>query len=104
MRKAALSAVSQRRIHRTASRGHHREVRRCGDEAAWWTTVGVDPTVTARALWLQTHPNLIVSSPTLGTAETLPSLQRAKARRRPPGAGVRANGLAGKTGVDRGTV
>ena len=37
-------------------RGHHREVHRCGDEAAWWRKVGVDPTVAARALWLQTHP------------------------------------------------
>jgi hypothetical protein len=37
-------------------RGHHREVHRCGDEAAWWKKTGIDPTVTARALWLQTHP------------------------------------------------
>jgi hypothetical protein len=37
-------------------RGHHREVHRCGDEAGWWQKVGVDPTVTARALWLETRP------------------------------------------------
>ena len=37
-------------------RGHHREVHRCGDEAAWWTKTGVDPTAAARVLWLQTHP------------------------------------------------
>ena len=37
-------------------RGHHREVHHCGDEAAWWNGTGIDPTVTARALWLQTHP------------------------------------------------
>jgi hypothetical protein len=37
-------------------RGHHRELHRCGDEAAWWEKVGIDPTVTARALWLKTHP------------------------------------------------
>jgi hypothetical protein len=37
-------------------RGHHREVHRCGDEAAWWRKVGVDPTVAARTLWLQTRP------------------------------------------------
>jgi hypothetical protein len=37
-------------------RGHHREVHRCGDEAAWWTKAGIDPTVTARALWLEMHP------------------------------------------------
>jgi transcriptional regulator with XRE-family HTH domain len=37
-------------------RGHHRDVHRSGDEAIWWTSAGVDPTATARALWLQTHP------------------------------------------------
>jgi ERF superfamily len=37
-------------------RGHHREVHRCGHEATWWGKVGIDPTVTARALWLKTHP------------------------------------------------
>jgi hypothetical protein len=37
-------------------RGHHREVHRSGDETAWWKKAGIDPTVTARALWLETHP------------------------------------------------
>jgi len=37
-------------------RGHHREVHRSGDEAAWWEKAGIDPTTTARALWLKTHP------------------------------------------------
>ena len=37
-------------------RGHHREVHRSGDEAAWWEKAGIDPTTTARALWLETHP------------------------------------------------
>jgi hypothetical protein len=37
-------------------RGHHREVHRSGNEAAWLTNAGVDPTVSARALWLETHP------------------------------------------------
>jgi hypothetical protein len=37
-------------------RGHHREIHRCGNEAAWWKKVGVDPTVPARALWLESHP------------------------------------------------
>ena len=37
-------------------RGHHREVHRCGDEAAWWVKFGIDPTISARALWLKTHP------------------------------------------------
>jgi hypothetical protein len=37
-------------------RGHHREVHHCGDEAAWWEKAGIDPTVSARQLWLKTHP------------------------------------------------
>ncbi len=37
-------------------RGHHREVHHCGDEAAWWRNVGMNPVATARALWLETHP------------------------------------------------
>jgi hypothetical protein len=37
-------------------RGHHREVHRCGDEAAWWKKAGIDPSLSARALWLETHP------------------------------------------------
>jgi hypothetical protein len=37
-------------------RGHHREVHRCGDEAAWWDKAGIDPSVSARALWLKIHP------------------------------------------------
>ncbi len=37
-------------------RGHHREVHRCGDESGWWEKTGIDPTVPARALWLETHP------------------------------------------------
>ena len=37
-------------------RGHHREVHRCGDETAWWTKTGIDPTAAARVLWLKTHP------------------------------------------------
>src|SRR5207248_5427769 len=37
-------------------RGHHRELHRCGDEAAWWGQVGVEPTGIARKLWLETHP------------------------------------------------
>jgi hypothetical protein len=31
-------------------------VHRCGDEAAWWNKTGIDPTETARTLWLKTHP------------------------------------------------
>jgi hypothetical protein len=37
-------------------RGHHRELHRHGDEAAWWDKLGLDPSGAARALWLKTHP------------------------------------------------
>jgi hypothetical protein len=37
-------------------RGHHREVHRCRDEAAWWKRTGIDPSAAARVLWLKTHP------------------------------------------------
>jgi len=37
-------------------RGHHREVHRCGDEAAWWQKAGIDPTAAAHGLWRKTHP------------------------------------------------
>ena len=37
-------------------RAHHRELHRCADEAAWWQKAAIDPTASARALWLQTHP------------------------------------------------
>ena len=37
-------------------RGHHRELHRRGDEAAWWRKIGIDPLPAARALWLQTRP------------------------------------------------
>ena len=50
-------------------RGHHREIHRCGNEAAWWKKVGVDPTVSARALWLESHPLPIASGDDQGTAD-----------------------------------
>ena len=37
-------------------RGHHREVHRCGDEAAWWAKTKINPRVIARVLWLGTRP------------------------------------------------
>jgi hypothetical protein len=51
-------------------RGHHREAHRCGDEAAWWGHVGVNPMDAARILWLETHRQLaardqaVIESPT----------------------------------------
>jgi ERF superfamily len=58
-------------------RGHHREVHRCGDEAAWWSKVGVNPMVAARTLWVETHRQLmahdqtVIESPT-SNSETKP--------------------------------
>jgi hypothetical protein len=37
-------------------RGHHREIHRAGDEAAWWLKAGIEPLIAARTLWLQSHP------------------------------------------------
>jgi len=48
-------------------RGHHREVHRSDDEAVWWTKAGIDPTVVARALWLETHPLPTISEKRLPT-------------------------------------
>ena len=45
-------------------RGHHREVHRSSDEAAWWIKAGIDPTLPARALWLESHPMLTASGKT----------------------------------------
>jgi ERF superfamily len=50
-------------------RGHHREIHRCGNEAAWWKKAGVDPTVSARALWLESHPLPIASGDEQNRAE-----------------------------------
>ena len=58
-------------------RGHHREVHHCGDEAAWWNRTGIDPTVTARALWLQAHP-----LPADGNSPSVVHIRRPKFNRR----------------------
>jgi hypothetical protein len=50
-------------------RGHHREIHRHGDEAAWWLKVGIDASTAARALWLTTHPlpaRPVAAQPPLG--------------------------------------
>jgi hypothetical protein len=50
-------------------RGHHREIHRYGNEAAWWKKAGIDPTVPARALWLESHPLPIASGDRQSKAE-----------------------------------
>jgi hypothetical protein len=60
-------------------RGHHREVHRFGDEAAWWTKAGIDPAASARVLWLRTHP--LAGGPTKTTeAASVAALGTEKAR------------------------
>jgi len=39
-------------------RTHHRDVHRRGDEASWWSEVGIEPLGEARSLWVVTHPAL----------------------------------------------
>ena len=68
-------------------RGHHREVHRCGDEAAWWKNAGVDPTMAARALWLETHPlppvGIATSPADIGNAQNNAKRDRMISRRGP---------------------
>ena len=68
-------------------RGHHREVHRAGDEAAWWEKAGIDPTVAARTLWLDTHPLPTISDQTRIQGQTVVlgnSSDRRKATHDPP--------------------
>jgi hypothetical protein len=57
-------------------RGHHREVHRSGDEAEWWIKAGIDPTVVARAPWLETHPLPAISD----KAQVEDNIQRSEKR------------------------
>jgi len=59
-------------------RGHHREVHRCGDEAVWWSNIGIDPTDAARALWLKTHPLPIVTDQRTSKMQNEPNLTPAR--------------------------
>ena len=59
-----LRFVQSRALGRKASdeftvplcRGHHRELHRHGDEAAWWSKADIDPLLHARSLWQSNHP------------------------------------------------
>ena len=55
-------------------RGHHRELHRWGDEAAWWTKLGLDPLGAARTLWLKSHP-LPERTKSVGTPEPRTTLE-----------------------------
>ena len=49
-------------------RGHHRELHRFGDEAAWWGRLGIDVLEVARVLWLESHPLAVTHT---GVSENL---------------------------------
>ena len=72
-------------------RGHHREVHRSGDEAAWWEKAGIDPTVAARALWLETHPLPTISISAHIEGSTSVAAGHAKRDRRPRKGGANRN-------------
>ena len=64
-------------------RGHHREAHRCADEAAWWQRSKIDPTVAARALWLETHPLPLTDQPDNEAATSGAAVGAPKGRRKP---------------------
>jgi len=56
-------------MSRTSSRSH-----RCGNEAAWWSKTGIDPTIAARALWFKTHPLPAISDNITTAAASSPRM------------------------------
>ena len=75
-------------------RGHHRELHRHGDEAAWWKKSGIRPLPVAEKLWKQTRLNasgLLMSSVVRETAKMRNDngrrSQRKMNRRRPRSGG-----------------
>jgi hypothetical protein len=56
-------------------RGHHRDLHRCRDEAAWWNKAGIDPIKAARVLWLKTHPLPIVTDELGSKIQNEPNLE-----------------------------
>ncbi len=66
-------------------RGHHREVHQRGDEAAWWIKAGIDPTIPARELWLESHPLPVTSEETdLEGTIALPAIDTGDSKRDRP--------------------
>jgi ERF superfamily len=71
---------------------HHREVHRCGDEAAWWNRFGIDPYLVSAALWTQTRSVGSVAELPHRNQSTAPSIARSdptSASRSPNGTGNR---------------
>jgi ERF superfamily len=60
-------------------RGHHRELHHHGDETSWWQKVAIEPVAAARALWLETHPQLAA-----GTKRSRARTKRASGKSKRP--------------------
>jgi hypothetical protein len=67
-------------------RTHHRALHRSGDEAAWWTSAGIDAVAVAHRLWqhtrlngapIQKHIDPLLGPPTVQAAGPDPSMGRA---------------------------
>jgi hypothetical protein len=51
--RASIRCESLNEFTAPLCRRNHREVHRCGDEAAWWLKTTIDQTAAARLLWLE---------------------------------------------------
>ncbi len=49
-------------------RTHHRQVHRSSDEASWWQMGAIDPLLSARTLWLTTHPLPVIQTVAITSA------------------------------------
>jgi len=61
-------------------RGHHRELHRHGDEAAWWQQAGIDPTTAARGLWIEMHPMPAGKNPEMTAPARIRAIDNGPAR------------------------
>jgi hypothetical protein len=78
-------------------RGHHREVHGCGDEVTWWRKSGIDLTVVARVLWLETHPLLS------GPGSALADVENSQTTRAGEGTRAKTDGRKGGRRANRKT-
>jgi hypothetical protein len=72
-------------------RGHHRELHHHGDETSWWQKVAIEPVAAARALWLETHPQLAVATEQMRSATRQATGKRKARSVPPPKKAIRAN-------------
>jgi hypothetical protein len=74
-------------------RTHHRVLHRCGDEAAWWESVQLDPVAVARELWVLTRLNGATVHRNIGTLSSLPLGREVEDGRVDPPVGQRTDDL-----------